>query len=193
MFGFVMTLAAVVLGLLCLSGCAAPGLAQAAATAGGKLTVERKYSPAESSPPARKMESATALPSETLQFAQGDNAKTPSMIETSPDGRMKVVFGTVEKPVLAIPPAPDYTTYWCLAAGIVFIGGGIALACSGWPQIGGRLTLAGTAMVVLALTIKSYGWAYVTAVAVAAGYVIWEKFHAYKIGVAQANAAPKQA
>ncbi len=83
--------------------------------------------------------------------------------------------------------------YGCLAAGIVFIGGGIALACYGWPQIGGRLVIAGLAMVVLSLTVKSYGWAYVLAVAIAAGYIVWEKYHGYTIGVNQAAQQPKQA
>jgi hypothetical protein len=192
-FSLVLALAALVLGLLCLTGCAGTGITQAHPTSGGKLTIDRQL-PMPTAPTTQAMAvSPTSSPHESLQFIQGDNANTPSSVETTPDGRLKVVFGTVEKPVLVVPPAPDYTAYCCLAAGIGFIGGGIALACYGWPQIGWRLALAGGAMAVLALTVKSYGWAYVVAVAVAAGYIIWEKYHGYTLGLAQGALSSKPA
>lgn len=193
-FGVVIALAATVLGLLFLAGCAGPGLTQFMPTSGGRLRVDRvAVAPLPVGIEPETKNATAREPMETLQFVQGENANSPSTIETGPQGEMRVTFGTVAKPQLAIPPAPDYTQYICLAAGIVFIGGGIALACYGWPQIGVRLTIAGAAMVVLALTIKSYGWAYVLAVAVAAGYIVWEKYHGYSIGVAQASLQPKQA
>ncbi len=184
-FTLVITLAALVLGMLFLTGCAGSGMTQAVPTAGGRLLVQR--------PPPQTEMNPVAAASEILQFTQGENANSPSTIETGPHGELRVLFGTVEKPILTLPAAPDYTPYWCLVAGIVFLGAGIALFCQGWPQIGVRLFLAGLGMVILALTVKSYGWAYVLGLGLVAAWIAWEKFHSYQAGAGEAVPQPKQA
>lgn len=122
---------------------------------------------------------------ESTTFEPPNNPETESRVEVDSDGKFSGSFGSAFKPVITIPPAPDYTKYYALAGGFILFGAGIWLSATSWPQLGTRLAIGGAVIIVISLTVGQYAWLYALGVAGLVGYVVWEKYAAYKKGLHQ--------
>jgi hypothetical protein len=128
-----------------------------------------------------------------IEYEQGDNPSSKSKLSTKPDGSFDLSAGTTAANEVIIPPAPDNTKYIVLAASILAIAGGIFLLSNGWPILGKRLAISGAAGTILSLTIDKYGAYYAGAVLIGGLLLVWEKYHAYQIGLKQPTPATDNA
>lgn len=116
-------------------------------------------------------------------IVQGDNANTPTTYAQTTTTTL--VQGTAEQPKsIVVPPAESSTpmVVGVIIGSLMLLGAG-ALMYFGWPQIAWRLGAAGIVVIVISMTASKYGWLYALAVIIGIGILIWEKVHAYNLGL----------
>ena len=168
------------------AGCAGQGVYEAKQVPGGSLTMVGYPQPRVDYGSNAYVQPEPLQP--YVQLQQSANAQTPTEYTVSPDGTVSAKLGITRTSPINITAAPDNTKYWLLGVSVLAIAGGIYLMSSGWPTIGLRVLIAGIAGAVFSLTVDKYGWVYVLVALGLGGWIAYERYGAYLIGLIEPKA-----